>query len=39
MGCNTLVAFAENQAIFMFESVTFGWQVALSGKRMAFLFY
>jgi hypothetical protein len=38
MGCNTLVAFAGIQAMFTFESVAFGWQVALSRKRMAFLF-
>jgi hypothetical protein len=38
MGCNTLVAFAGNQVIFTFESVTFEWQVALSGKRMACIF-
>jgi hypothetical protein len=38
MGCNTLVAFAGNQAIFTFECITFGWQVALSRKRMAFQF-
>jgi hypothetical protein len=28
MGCNTLAAFAGNQAMFTFQSVTFGWQVA-----------
>jgi hypothetical protein len=38
MGCSTLVAFDVNQAIFTSESVTFGWQVELSRKRMAFLF-
>jgi hypothetical protein len=38
MDCNTLGAFAANHAIFTFECVTFGWQVALPRKRMAFLF-
>jgi hypothetical protein len=38
MGCYTLVAFDGNQAIFTFESATFGWQVALSRKSMTFLF-
>jgi hypothetical protein len=38
MGCNTLVAFAGNWAIFKFETITFGWQVALPRKRIAFLF-
>jgi hypothetical protein len=33
MGCNTFVAFAGNQVIFTFESVTFGWQVALPRKK------
>jgi hypothetical protein len=28
MGCNTLAEFAGNQAIFTFESVTFGLWVA-----------